>query len=227
MAQIAEDLLLLLLDNASAQPGLDRQRRRRVLGAATLLDLAWACRIRPAVDGDPVEAGRLVALSGSGPLDPVTGPALQLLSQRPLRPSSAISTLAKHAEHDLVEHLERSGQIRRIPLPSKGFKTAVGFKKETALPLLRRNRADPARAALLSALFDRRPPPPPTAAIISLLHATDGLGALLSLNDRGWRWVHARAGEIALGSWIDESPTALPEVNLAVTMSALRPALGS
>lgn len=237
MAQIAEDLFLLLLDNASAQPGLDRQRRQRVLGAAVLLDLAWACRIRPAVEGEPINgkpvgSGRLVALAGTGPLDPVTGPALALLSQRPLRASSAIAKLGKHTEDQLVEHLERSGQLRRIQLPSKGFKKATGFKatgfkKANALPLTSRERVGPARAALLSALFDRRPPTPPTAAIISLLHAIDGLGALLSLNDRGWRWVHARAGEIALGSWVDESPTALPEVNLAVTMSALRPALGS
>ena len=83
------------------------------------------------------------------------------------------------------------------------------------------------RSALLSALFDRRPPAPPTAAIISLLHAVDGLGALLSLNDRGWRWVHARAGEIAMGSWVDEYPTAMPEVNLAITASAVRRALAS
>ena len=48
-----------------------------------------------------------------------------------------------------------------------------------------------ARSALLSALFDGKPPTPSTAAIVSLLHAADGLGALLSLNDRGWRWVHA------------------------------------
>jgi hypothetical protein len=221
MAQIAEDLLLLLLDNASAQPGLDRQRRHRVLAAAVLLDLAWACRLRPAVAGDPVESGRLVALTATGPLDPVSGPALTLLSQRPLRPARAIATLSRHTEARLVEHLERSGQIRRITLPPKGF------KKNLALPLITRQRAEPARAALLSALFDRRPPTPPTAAIISLLHAIDGLGAVLSLNDRGWRWVHARAGEIALGSWVDESPTALPEVNLAVTISALRTALSS
>ena len=77
----------------------------------------------------------------------------------------------------------------------------------------------------LAALFDRRPPAPPTAAIISLLHAVDGLGALLSLNDRGWRWVHARAGEIASGSWVDQYPTALPEVNLAITASVVRGAL--
>lgn len=219
MALIAEDLLLLLLDNASAQPGLDRPRRQRVLASAILSDLAWGCRIRPAVDGEAVAAGTLVALAGRSPLDPVTGPALALLSQRALRPSTAIAKLGKHAEDQLVEQLVRSGQIRRIPLQSKGF------RKEVTLPLATRDRAGPARAAVLSALFDRQPPTPPTAAIISLLHAVDGLGALLSLNDRGWRWVHSRAGEIALGSWVEESPSALPEVNLAVTMSALRPAL--
>ena len=37
------------------QPGLDRARRERVLTAAVLLDLAHACRIRPAMPGEPVE----------------------------------------------------------------------------------------------------------------------------------------------------------------------------
>ena len=181
MAQIAEDLFLLLLDNASAQPGLDRVRRERVLSAAVLLDLAYACRIRPAMAGEPVEPGRLVALAVPGPMDPVVAPAFQLLQRRPLRPATAVKRLSKHTEEN--------------------------------------------RSALLGALFDRRPPTPTTAAIISLLHAVDGLGALLSLNDRGWRWVHARAGEIAMGSWVDEYPTAMPEVNLAITASAVRGAL--
>jgi hypothetical protein len=214
MAQIAEDLFLLLLDNSSGLPALERQRSRRVLGAAVLLDLAHACRVRPVVDGEPVPSGHLVALTGTTPLDPVTGPAFTALAHRPLRPAAALTKLGKHTEGLLVEHLERAGQLRRVP---QG--------KTTLLPLLRRDRVDPARGALLAALFDRQPPPPPTAAIISLLHAVDGLGALLSLNDRGWRWVHARAGEIALGSWVDEQPTGLAEVNLAVTASALRPAL--
>jgi hypothetical protein len=99
------------------------------------------------------------------------------------------------------------------------------FTQPYAWPQTNRGRVRHARSALLAALFDRRPPTPSTAAIITLLHAVDGLGALLSLNDRGWRWVHARAGEIASGSWVDEYPTALPEVNLAVTASALRQTL--
>ncbi|WP_326545585.1 GPP34 family phosphoprotein [Mycolicibacterium sp. ND9-15] len=219
MAQIAEDLFLLLLDNASAQPVLDRHRRERVLSAAVLLDLAHACRIRPSVDGEAVEPGRLIALAVPGSMDPIVEPAFQLLQRRPLRPRTALKRLAKHTESHIAEHLERTGQIRCIPLPDKRF------GHEFAWPLTNRDRVGQARSALLSALFDRRPPAPSTAAIVSLLHAVDGLGALLSLNDRGWRWVHARAGEIALGSWVDEYQTGLPDVNLAVTASALRPAL--
>jgi hypothetical protein len=219
MAQIAEDLFLLLLDNASAQPALERHRRERVLSAAVLLDLAHACRVRPAMAGEPVEPGMLVALHVPGAMDPVAEPAFQMLQQRPLRPATAVKKLAKDTEDNLIGYLEYTGQIRRVRLQSKRFAHPYAW------PVTNRDRVGNARAALLSALFDRRPPDPSTAAIVSLLHAVDGLGALLSLNDRGWRWVHARAGEIASGSWIDEYPTALPEVNLAVTASAVRTAL--
>jgi Golgi phosphoprotein 3 GPP34 len=219
MAQIAEDLFLLLVDNASAQPGLDRARRRRVLSGAVLLDLAHACRVRPAIAGEAVETGRLVALSATGPMDPIVDPAYEILRQRPLRPTTVIKRLSKHVEADLANYLEYLGQIRRVRLDCRRFGHPYAW------PLTNRERVGYARSALLAALFDRRPPAPPTAAIISLLHAVDGLGALLSLNDRGWRWVHARAGEIASGSWVDEYPSALPEVNLAITASAMRGAL--
>ena len=219
MAQIAEDLFLLLVDNASAQPGLDRGRRERVLSGAVLLDLAHACRIRPAMAGERVEPGRLLALEVAGPMDPVVAPAFQLLQRRPLRPATAVKRLSKNTEANLANYLEYTGQIRRVRLNSKRFSHPYAW------PLTNRERVGYARSAMLAALFDRKPPAPPTAAIISLLHAVDGLGALLSLNDRGWRWVHARAGEIASGSWVDEYPTALPEVNLAITASAVRGAL--
>ena len=219
MAEIAEGLFLLLLDNASAQPGLDRLRRERVLSAAVLLDLAHACRIRPAMVGEPVEAGRLLALAGDGPLDTVLEPALQLLQRRPLRPAKAVEKLRKHTPEHLTRHLEATGQIRRVRLPPKRFGTSYAW------PVVNRKRVSDARAAVLAALFDGQQPTPLTASIIALLHAIDGLGALLSLNDRGWRWVHARAADIASGGWIDEYDAEPPEVNLAVTVSAVRRAL--
>jgi hypothetical protein len=144
-------------------------------------------------------------------MDPVVAPAFQLLQHRPLRPATAVKRLSKDTEENLASYLEYTGQIRRVRLNSKRFSHPYAW------PLTNRDRVGNARSALLAALFERR--------IISLLHAVDGLGALLSLNDRGWRWVHARAGEIASGSWVDEYPTALPEVNLAITASAVRGAL--
>jgi hypothetical protein len=171
------------------------------------------------MDGEPVAAGRLIALAGPTPLDPIVEPAFTMLVRRPLRPAAALSKLRRHTQENIALHLERTGQIRRVRVQAKRFNHPYTW------PLTNRDRVQQARAALLSALFDRRPPTPSTAAIVSLLHAVDGLGALLSLNDRGWRWVHMRAGEIASGSWVDEYETALPEVNLAVTASAMRPAL--
>jgi hypothetical protein len=219
MAQIAEDLLLLLLDNASGAPPLERDRCERVLAAAVLLDLAHACRVRPAVSGERIEEGKLLALAGGGPLDPVTTPAFELLHRRPLWPANAVTKLRGATLAQVTEHLERLGLVTHFPLSAKRFGDVVAW------PLTDRHRVGHARATLLSALFDRRPPTPTTAAIVTLLHAVDGLGALLSLNDRGWRWVHARATEISSGSWVNESPTGLAEVNLAVTASAVRVAL--
>lgn len=219
MAQIAEDMFLLLLDNADAQPGLDRTRRSRVLSGAVLLDLALLCRVRPSMNGEAVAPGRLVALAGPLPLDPIMDPAFDLLARRPLTPAAAVSKLRRGVQDNIVGFLENTGQIRRVQLNGKHFHHPPSW------PVVNRERVTQARAGLLSALFDNEPPTPPTAAIISLLHAVDGLGALLSLNERGWRWVHMRASEIAGGGWVDEYETALPEMNLAVTASAVRPAL--
>ncbi len=219
MAQIAEDLLLMLLDNASSRPALDHARRERVLAGAVLLDLAYACRLRPAFDGESVPVGRLVPLAGPDPRDPVLEPALQLVQRRPITPHAAIAKLRRDVEPALLTRLEQDGQIRPIRLRARRL------RRETVWPLADRSRVSRARAALLSALFDGHCPQPPTAAVISLLHTVDGLGSLLSLNDRGRRWVHARAGDIASGCWVNEGPARMPELNLAVTMSALRPAL--
>ena len=231
MAMIAEDVLLLLLDNASAQPSLERDRCERVLAGAVLLDLAYACRIRPSVPGESIGAGRLVALAGAEPLNPLLEPAFHLLRQRPLTPAAAVSKLRRDATGRVTRHLELVGQIHRIPLSTKRFSQTYAF------PFTSRERVGTARADLLAALFDGTTPTPQTAGVVTLLHAVDGLGALLSLNDRGWRWVHARATEISSGSWVAERHPApsqlrapatqpsLAEMNLAVTASAVKSAL--
>jgi hypothetical protein len=218
MARIAEDLLLLLLDNAAAQPGLEPARLQRLLAAAVLLDLAYDCRVRPALPQEQIPADRLIALAGPRPLDPVVRPALALLHEAPITAGAAITKLRKHTEDEVLDQLLRTGQLHQVALSEHRFR-----RNSYAWPLASRARVDRARSALLAALFDGHRPDPATAAIISLLHTVDGLGAILSLNDRGWQWVDNRASEIASGTWVDDDNMA--DVNLAVTTAVVRAAL--
>jgi hypothetical protein len=225
MARIAEDLGLLLLDNASARPALDQTSHERLLSAAVLLDLAYACRIRPAVDSEPVETGRLVALIGPQPTDPVVAPALQMLLRSPMSPAAAIAKLRRQTAGVVLAQLERDGHIHRVRLQGNSFRDFSGFKRVYGWPLLDRTRVDEIRATLMSVLLDNSTPDPAMAALISLLHTVDGLGAVLSLNERAWEFVLNRAGDIASGTWVRESEPELAEVNLAVTIAAIRPVL--
>ena len=218
MARIAEDLLLLLLDNGAAQPGLERGRLQPLLAGAVLLDLAYDCRVRPALPDEPVPADRLVVLMGPPPMDPVVRPALALLQEAPITAAAAIGKLRKHTEDQVLDQLLRTGHIHQISLSQNRFR-----RNSYAWPLAGRTRVDHVRAGLLAALFDGQRPDPATAAIVSLLHAVQGLGAVLSLNDRGWKWVVDRASEIASGTWVDDEKMA--DVNLAVTTAAVRAAL--
>jgi Golgi phosphoprotein 3 (GPP34) len=217
---IAEDLLLLLVDNAAARPALDDGRRQRLLSAAVLLDLAYDCRIRPAQPSDPAPEGTLVALQGDDPVTPVADRALRMLGRHPVDAGAVIAKLRGKAESELFEGLERSGLVHSVLLYNRGF------RRQEAWTLTDRTRPARARATILASLTEMRPPDPTTAAIVSLLYFVDGLGALLSFDERGWEVVGTRAGDIASGGWLDESATDVREINLAVTTAAVRVALG-
>lgn len=218
MAHIAEDLLLLLLDNADAQPRLDRAALGRTLAAGLVLDLALACRVRPAQPEDPVAAGHLIALAGPVPMDPAVRPTLALLEQQPLSPEAAIAKLRKSAEDDVLDQLLRTGQIHQISLTEHKVR-----RNHYRWPAKNRARVAVARADLLGALFEKRRPEPVMAAIIGLLYAADGIGAVLELNDDGVREAGRRAAEIAGGDWVDDADTA--QVNLNLTAAAVLPAV--
>jgi hypothetical protein len=218
MARIAEDLLLLLLDNASGQPAMNRVEVQRLLAAAALLDLAYACRVRPALPHEP-NPGYLVALAGPPPLDPVVRRALALVERAPITAQAAISKLRKRAEDDVLDQLLRTGRIRQVQFKPRRFGRTDYF-----WPINDRERVEIVRSAVLGALFDRALPDYATASIIALLHAVDALGTLLSLNERGWQWAHDRAVEIASGSWVTAGDA--PALNVAVTTKAVRAALG-
>ncbi len=217
MARIAEDLLLLLLDNPEAQPRLDRAALGRVLAAGLILDLALDCRVRPAQPEDPAPEGLLLALDGPVPLDPAVRPALAMLLERPLTPGAAVATLRKQAEDDVLDQLLRTGQIHQVSLTEHRLR-----RNHYRWPVKNRARVAVIRAEVLAALFETRRPEPVIAAVIGLLYAAGALGAVLELNDAGVQAAGLRANEIAGGDWVDGSDTA--QVNLELTAAAVLPA---
>ena len=219
MARIAEDLLLLLLDNPEEQPRLDRAPLGRALAGALILDLALDCRVRPTLPDEPLPAGHLTALAGPVPVDPAVRPTWALLQQRPITAADAIAATRKQAEDDVLDHLLRTGQTHQIQLTAHRLR-----RNHYRWPIKNRGRVAVARAELLGVLFEHRRPEPVTAAVICLLHGVRGLDAVLSLNDDGAQAVDERVREIADGGWVDSSDTA--QVNLSLTLGEVLPALG-
>lgn len=220
MARIAEDLLLLLLDNESAQPRLNRNQRGRALAGALLLDLAYDCRIRPTVAGDAAAPGQLIALAGPVPMDPAVRPALALLERSPLTAGAAIGRMRKRAEDDVLDQLLRTGQIHQIQLSSHRL-----LRNSYAWPLSDRRRVGAVRQAITSALFHGLQPPAPTAAIVAVLSTVGGLGPALNLDEDAAKHAAQRAGEVTFGARSYVSKESPAEANLAATAAAVLPAL--
>lgn len=217
MARIAESLLLLLLDNESAQPRIQRGKLGRLLAASLLLDLAYDCRIRPALPGEPFAPGRLVALAGPVPMDPAVRPALDLLHREPVTPAGAIAVLRRRAEDDVLDQLLRTGQIRQIQLSSHRL-----FRNTYAWPIRDRTRVDHTRAAVTGA--GQSHPDTVTAAIVALLHTVGSLGPLLDLGPDAAERADRRARDIMFGA--NQGAAGPAELNLTVTAAAVLPALG-
>lgn len=216
MARIAEDLLLLLLDNPESQPRLEGAVLGRALAAGLLLDLALDCRVRPAQPEDSTPAGHLIALAGAVPMDPAVRPALAMLLAEPLTPEEAVARLRKQAQDDVLDQLLRTGQIHQVSLTERRLR-----RNHYRWPIKNRARLAVTRAEVLGALFEKRRPQPVIAAVISLLYAAGGLPAALELNDAGAEAARLRAAEIADGDWVDRSETA--QVNLELTAAAVLP----
>ncbi len=220
MAHIAENILLLLLDNPEEQPRLERVPLGRVLAAALILDLALDCRVRSTLPDEPLPDGHLVALEGPVPLDPSVRPTLALLEQRPITAADAIATLRRHSEDTVLDQLLRTGQIHQVQLSSHKLR-----RNHYRWPVKNRGRVAVLRSEIIGALFEQRTPSPANAAVICLLDEANALGSVLELNDEGVRVVRERSRDIAGGGWADESDTA--EANLALTLADVLPELDS
>jgi hypothetical protein len=111
---IAEDLLLLLVDDRTGRFLVDSIRLDNVLAGAVLVELVTIERVGFASAGGLLKHGRMVVLEDPTPLgDPVLGALTTVAASRPAKPEQLIAKLRKRLRTTLRELLSAAGALHR------------------------------------------------------------------------------------------------------------------
>jgi len=211
---IAEDLLLLLVDDATGRFLLDTTRLDRALAGALLLELALAERVGPPAAGQ--RFGRdVIALVDRRPAgDPLLDAALARLdTPKPPGAARAVSRLVKGTRQALLERLVEAGHVR------EEHRTVLGVFRTSRWPAVRPEHEAEVRRRLRAVLLDGAEPDQRTAALVSLLVAVDAVPKVVAASDR--KALVRRAKAVADGDWAAVAVRkAVDAVNAAVIAAA-------
>lgn len=196
MTLLAEDLLLLLLDDETGARTLDGSRTDLVLGGALLLELALQGRVELTRDG-PWYARETVSVADPAPLaDPLLDEARATVAERTRGSQDLVSRLGKGLRARLLERLEERGIVERRE------DRVLGLFPRTRWPAADTQHEDAVRARLHDVLVVGLSPDERTAALTALLLAVDKAHTVLpGLDGRARRAVKARAKAVAEGAW--------------------------
>ncbi|KQT89704.1 hypothetical protein ASG49_17160 [Marmoricola sp. Leaf446] len=193
---IAEDLLLILLDDDSGRlthaSYLDTG-----LGGAHLVDLALGGHVdvdEPGRKWGFTQAAR-VHVTGSLPGDPVLRAAYDTVAEKERTAQDLVGRLGRKQRDPLLERLAGRGLVER----REG--RVMGLFPTTRWPAADARHETQVRQALDSALLRGGTPDPRTAGLVALLH---GLGVAHRVVDRGdvpAGEVKKRAKAVAEGDW--------------------------
>lgn len=217
---IAEDLLLLLLDDESGDPLVDGTRLPRVLAGAVLLELALDGYVTPAGQGEDVKRGRLAVRRTEAPADPILARALGVVAdaRRPMKPEAAIEKLDSEVRAAVFERVIDRGWVRQ------SRRKVLGIFPSKVWPPVDESHERGVRHELSGVLVEGLDPTPRAAALISLLSAVDAAAKVFPDTDR--KMIRKRAKEIADGEWAGAAVRkAVDAINSAVFVAVMVPAM--
>ena len=199
---IAEEYLLLSLDNESGRPRIGKDRLEPALGGALVVELA----LRERIGVTPHEAGwnkrGRVTITNLEPTDdPELDAALHKVAEnegnkvKDLLSAFASKTIRiSHGVRDrLLERLAAAGMLAR----TEG--TVLGFIPRTTWPAGDPAPEDEVRRRLQGALVGRETPAERTVALIALLQVTGLLVKVVTTEDK--KALRARAKALTEGDW--------------------------
>jgi hypothetical protein len=199
---LAEDLLLLVTDDASGRLSAPGAQVDAGLGGANLVELTLLGQVDVSGEQDQGRGGRIVVRDPSPPGDEVLDAALRILVERQgSKPSAVIRPLGKNLRPVLYQRLAAGGVLRA------GQGRALGIFPTRTWPAQDPSHEAEVRQRVTQALVGTAAPDERTAALIALLHAlkcehkvVDPRSCQLSR-----RQLRARAAEIAQGNWASEA----------------------
>ena len=188
MLSLAEELLLLALDDETGKLAGSGSRLDCALAGAVLCDLVLCERV--AIVGDRV-ALRADGLTG----EPANDRVLVAIARRekPRAPEDWVRRLARDVRKDVIERLQERGLVRAERRRILGVLPAARYPESDP------GAEDAARARIRSVLVDGADAEPRTAALIAIALAA-GIGRTL-VADRPWKEIEPRARAIAAGDW--------------------------
>lgn len=214
---IAEELLLLALDDTTGRRLVGTDRLDPALGGALVAELALAERIGVTSDEEGWSKRGRVTVTDPRPTDDVElDRALQALvadegrKVKDLLSGMSSRRITKGLRDRLAERLTRAGALRRVE------EKVLGLFPWTTWPAGDREPEDEVRRRLHGALVAGTTPAERTVVLVALLRVTNLLPKVLPDQDR--RLVTARAKELSEGDWVAKAvKQALDEVAAATT----------
>ncbi len=221
---LAEDLLLLVTDDATGRLSVGSSQLDAALAGANLIELTQRSKVGISGAEDPGRPGRLIVGDPSPAGDEVLDAALAIVGARQgKKPSAVIRQLGKGLRKTLYQRLAAAGVLRA------GQAKALGLFPVRRWPANDSGHEEQVRQSVIQALVQQTEPDPRTAALIALLHALKCEHKIADPRRHGIskRQLRARAEEVAQGNWAaDAVRKAIQEMNAAVASAAAVAASG-
>jgi Golgi phosphoprotein 3 (GPP34) len=215
---LAEDLLLLVTDDASGRLAVPGVQADAGLGGANLVELTLLGKVDIAGEQDQGRPGRIIVRDPSPPGDDVLDAALRTLAARQgSKPSAVIRPLGKNLRPVLYQRLAASGVLRT------GQRRALGIFPTRTWPAQDPSHEAEVRQHVTQALVQPAQPDERTAALIALLHALKCEHKVVDPRpyQLSRRQLRARAAEVAQGNWASEAVRkAIDEMMAAVAAAS-------
>ena len=209
MTLIAEDLLLLLLDDQSGKPNTGHLDL--ALGGAVLVDLALEGLVEVASHGSLLGSAKLRRAPGAMAGDRILAGALAAVAEN--KPAQKLVVrVGKGLLDPLAERQRRRGVLDRRE------EKVLGLVTRTRWPSRDPSRKEAIRRGLVVILVQGGRADARSAALIGLLLAVHRLHRTVSHPDASARSVKKRAKEVAEESWA--SPTIKDAVAVATAATA-------